>query len=90
MGTTKAPQTVIQKFSERRGGGEYHVKLKNDDLKEFKKFDEKTLVVGSKFHELYLEAKTYLKYSLDHEILLRDDYNHLVIYVFFYLDVSSP
>ena len=70
--------------------GKYHVKIKNADLKEFKKLDEKTLVVGSKLPELYLEAKTYLRYSLNYEIFPRYDYNHLVMYAAFYLDVSSP
>ena len=56
----------------------------------FKKFDVNTLVDGSKLQELYLEAKAYLKYALYHEIFPRDDYDHLVKYAAFYLNVTSP
>ena len=40
-------------------------------------------------HQLYLEAKAYLKSALDHETFPRDDYNHLVKYAAFYLNVES-
>lgn len=55
----------------------------------FKKFNEKVLQTGSKLHEVYLEAQSYLKFALESETFPRDDYKHLAYYAAFYLNVKS-
>ncbi|XP_065646356.1 uncharacterized protein LOC136076810 [Hydra vulgaris] len=61
----------------------------NSRVPELKIFDWNKLEIGSKLHILALAAKDYAKYSLENKIFSRNDYNHLVKYLAFYLGVES-
>ena len=55
----------------------------------FKTFNEKELKPGSGIFNLYMEAKQFISYALEHETFPRNDYKHLVEYLAFYMNVKS-
>ena len=55
----------------------------------FKTFNEKSLKTGSGLFNLYMEAKEFVAYALEHETFPRNDYKHLVEYLAFYMNVKS-
>jgi hypothetical protein len=62
---------------------------KAENVQHFKRFDETKLLVGSKLYSIYQDAKSYIKYLLENEVFSRGDYNHLVEYIAFYLNIES-
>lgn len=56
---------------------------------QFKKINESRLHVGSDLHRIYLESKSFIAYALEHEVFPRGDYQHLVYYLAFAMNVKS-
>ena len=55
----------------------------------FKTFDEEKLEPGSGIYNLYMDAKKFVAYALEHETFPRNDYKHMVEYLAFYMNVRS-
>ena len=56
---------------------------------QFKRIDESTLQVGSDLQRIYLESKSFISYALEHEVFSRGDYQHLVYYLAFAMNIKS-
>ena len=55
----------------------------------FKRIDESKLQVGSDLQRIYLESKSFISYALEHEVFSRGDYQHLVHYLAFAMNIKS-